>query len=92
MGNLILDQANLRAYRSGETLELLPQEFTILWILASRPGRTLSREYLLHRIRTEFPNFGESSLKQYVSALKRKIGENYIRFVRGMGYQFGPMI
>jgi two-component system response regulator QseB len=69
-------------------VHLSERECALLATLASRPGQVFTRETLLHGVFTE----AESPIvvDTYVHYLRRKLGRDVIRTVRGRGYRLGP--
>jgi len=84
-----LDPAT-REVRDGQggSVALSERECRLLQALASRPREVLSRHDLLGMVfdTAESPNVVDT----YVHYLRRKLGPNIVRTVRGLGYQIGP--
>lgn len=94
-GPLEMDRTTHTASVRGETLDLTPREFEMLWLLASHPGQVFSREHLLERIwRSEFDG-DQSAVTVYVRRLREKVEKNpsdpaHVKTVWGIGYKFEP--
>jgi DNA-binding response OmpR family regulator len=93
-GDLVLDRAARTCHRSGVAVELTPREFTLLELLMSRPGQTVSRRFALDEV-WELGFDAESNvLEVYIGYLRRKIdlpfGRRAIGTVRGVGYRLDP--
>jgi DNA-binding response OmpR family regulator len=88
-GLLDLDAREFRPDRSGgaQPVPLSERECELLAALAARPGRVFSREDLLLTVFTE----AESPIvvDTYVHYLRRKLGRDVIRTIRGRGYRLG---
>jgi DNA-binding response OmpR family regulator len=89
-GDLRLD---LRARRvrtpdHGEQ-ELSSREFALLEALMRHPGAIRSREELLDRVWGYDFDPGSNVVEVYIRYLRRKIGTDRIRTVRGSGYRMG---
>lgn len=86
-------QVNLKSYtitRNGSTEELTRREFELLKILAENPGRVFRREELLDKV-WGMDFYGDfRTVDVHISKLREKIGEQFIRTVRGVGYKFIP--
>ena len=71
----------------GPDIALSERESALLRVLAGRPTRVFTREELRDRI------FGgaetEAVVETYVSYLRRKLGPEVVRTVRGVGYRMG---
>ncbi|WP_426566773.1 response regulator transcription factor [Angustibacter sp. McL0619] len=70
-----------------ERVDLSQRECALLEVLARRPGRVFSREELLERVFEDADTPG--SVDTYVYYLRRKLGREAVRTVRGTGYQIG---
>jgi two-component system response regulator QseB len=71
----------------GKPVDLSARECALLQVLASRPARAFTREELLTRAFDEAESLG--AVDTYVHYLRRKLGRDVIRTVRGIGYQLG---
>jgi two-component system response regulator QseB len=70
-----------------DDVELSPRECALLELLARRPTQVFSRQDLLHQVFDDADTTG--SVDTYVHYLRRKLGRDVIRTVRGSGYQLG---
>jgi DNA-binding response OmpR family regulator len=92
---LIIGEAlvNLKSYtvtRNGVSEELTRREFELLKILAENPGRVFTREELLDKV-WGIDFYGDfRTVDVHISKLREKVGEKFIRTVRGVGYKFVP--
>lgn len=91
--NLAIGEAivNLKSYtvtKNGRTEELTRREFELLKLLAENPERVFTREELLDKV-WGIDFFGDfRTVDVHISKLREKIGEGFIRTVRGVGYKF----
>ncbi len=83
VGKLALDVRAHKATSDGSPLSLSPTEFEILRTLMQSEGRVLTRRQIEA---DAMPNSEGQSLDVHISNLRRKIGLDYIRTVRGIGY------
>ncbi|SMB84127.1 response regulator transcription factor [Deinococcus hopiensis] len=86
--DLRLDWTARAVYRSGARVALTAKEFSLLEVLASHPGRVYTREELIDRVWDG--RFGAESnvVDTYVRNLRRKLGDDAVRTLRGLGYSF----
>ena len=70
-------------HRAGQPLPLSPTEFALLHALVRHADRIVSRAELEDGV---LPYSGGQTLDVHMSNLRRKIGDGYIRTVRGVGY------
>ena len=92
MGDIVVDQRAMRAFRGEQKIDLTNREVAILATLYARRGQAVSRDELFDVAwgRDYMPN--SRALDQYVSALRKKIeidpaAPRIIRTVHGVGYR-----
>ncbi|SFM28104.1 response regulator transcription factor [Rugamonas rubra] len=81
--DLVLDDRRMVLTRAGATVLLSKTEFALLHALMRYPDRVLTRRELESRA---LPHSEGAALDVHMSHLRQKIGEGYIRTVRGVGY------
>ena len=82
---LALHEPTLRVTTTGKTVELSRSEYLLLSTLLKRADRVQTRRVLEEQVLTG--SSGDSNaLEVHISNIRRKIGEGYIRTVRGVGY------
>jgi DNA-binding response OmpR family regulator len=83
LGDLSIDPRRLSVTRAGQPVPLSRTEFTLLHTLARHADRIVTRAELEDRV---LPYSCGQTLDVHMSNLRRKIGDGYIRTVRGVGY------
>ena len=73
---------------AGEEIDLSPREFCLLTELAREPGRVVPKSQLAQRLEPLGDPLAFSAIEVHLSNLRRKIGPERIRTVRGIGYLF----
>ena len=86
-GRLSLDLASHELRRDGVPVPLSPREFALLRALLERPGRILSRAQLEERLYGWGEEVGSNVVEVHIHSLRRKLGADLIRNVRGVGYR-----
>jgi DNA-binding response OmpR family regulator len=86
-GDVTVDIRARTASRSGRTVELSAREFSLLEMLVSHAGQVLSREQILSGVWGYDYDPGSNVVEVYVRNLRRKLGDDVIETVRGMGYR-----
>ncbi len=71
----------------GQPLEITPKEFAILSRLIMRAGQTVNRELLQQDLYTWNDDLSSNTLEVHIHNLRRKLGKDRIRTVRGIGYR-----
>jgi DNA-binding response OmpR family regulator len=87
VGTLALDPMRREARISEQQLELSQREFDLLQHLMERPGAVLSREQLEQRLYGWQDEVASNAIEVHVHHLRRKLGPDWIRNVRGVGYK-----
>ena len=83
---LELDHAMRRVRRDDAEVHLTPIEFDLLAYLLTRPGVVFARERLLADVWGYANGTGPRTVDSHVRSLRRKLGEDVIRTVHGVGY------
>jgi DNA-binding response OmpR family regulator len=86
-GGITLDVRTRKAMGKDEVVELTAREFTMLETFMRHAGQVLSREQLLAYVWGYDYDPGSNVVEVYVRYLRRKLGEDAIETVRGMGYR-----
>jgi two-component system, OmpR family, response regulator QseB len=85
-GELRLDLASRTAERNGAPVSLSAHEYAVLEALLQRPGAVLSRSQLEDRLYGWDEQIGSNAVEVYIHGLRRKLGSDFIRTLRGVGY------
>lgn len=83
---LRLDPATREVWREGAPVALSGREYAVLEALLLRPGTVLSRAQLEDRLYGWDEDIGSNAVEVYIHALRRKLGADAIRTMRGVGY------
>jgi DNA-binding response OmpR family regulator len=67
-------------------VSLSAHEFSVLEALLQRPGAVLSRAQLEDRLYGWDEQIGSNAVEVYIHGLRRKLGNDAIRTLRGVGY------
>ena len=86
-GDVALDIRTRRATVDGRTVLLTAREFALLETFMRHPDQVLSREQLLSHVWGYDFDAGSNVVEVYVRALRKKLGDDAIETVRGMGYR-----
>ncbi|GAB4197670.1 MAG: response regulator transcription factor [Coleofasciculaceae cyanobacterium] len=86
-GDIVLDLRTRQVQVGDRTIELSAKEFTLLETFLRHPGQVMSREQLLSHVWGYDYDPGSNIVDVYVGYLRKKLGGNSIKTVRGMGYR-----
>jgi two-component system OmpR family response regulator/two-component system response regulator QseB len=84
---LVLNPATHEAQFHGEPLRLSPREFNILLSLLETPGEVVSRAKLEEKLYGWNDEVESNTVEVYIHMLRRKLGSDFIKNVRGVGYK-----
>ena len=85
-GEVELDPATREVRLRGEPVALSPREFALLEALLARPGAILSRAQLEDKLYGWTDAVDSNAVEVHIHALRRKLGADFIRNVRGVGW------
>jgi DNA-binding response OmpR family regulator len=86
LGGVTLDPSTHQVTRDGVPVLLSAREFAVLEALMARPGALLSRAQLEDRLYGWGEEIESNAVSVYIHQLRRKLGADFIRNVRGVGY------
>ncbi len=87
-GKVVLDEARHAVITDGGE-EILPRkEYEILKLLHSQPGRIFTREEIYASVWGGEVVVGERTLDVHIRRLRRKIGDDRIATLKGVGYRY----
>jgi two-component system OmpR family response regulator/two-component system response regulator QseB len=89
VGPVTLDPTTRIVTVRGEPVVLSAREYAVLEAMMLRPGAILSRAQLEARLYGWGEEIESNAISVYVHQLRRKLGEDFIHTVRGVGYYVG---
>jgi two-component system, OmpR family, response regulator len=92
IADLSIDEEKRQVLRSGDIIELTPNEFDILYVMAENPGRVFSRMQLLDKVQGDAYEGYERTIDSHIKNLRKKLEidpehPHYILTVHGIGYK-----
>jgi two-component system, OmpR family, alkaline phosphatase synthesis response regulator PhoP len=88
ISDLKIDRQKVQILRGEELIELPRKEFELLLLLVSRPGKVFTREEIYNKIWGNSVIVGDRTLDVHIRKLREKLGDNYIKTLKGIGYKF----
>ena len=88
IGDLEIDNTNHTVIKNGKELNLGNKGFTLLTYFILNKDLVLTREKILNNIWPMDYNVDERVVDTQIKLLRKKIGEGYIKTIRGVGYKF----
>jgi DNA-binding response OmpR family regulator len=87
MGNIRIDTRQHQVQVAGQVIELSPREFNILLELVRASGAVVSKDEIARRLQPLGDPVDFSAIEVHIHNLRRKVGVETIRTVRGVGYR-----
>lgn len=88
LGEIKIDTEKHMVIKGEEQLELPRKEFSLLLLLSSKPGKVFKREEILDTVWGDDVVVGDRTIDVHIRKLREKLGEEYIKTVKGIGYKF----
>jgi len=86
VGNILLDPASRRIYKSNVAVELSRREFVLVHLMMENLNKVLSREQIIQNIYGWGDDVDSNALEVHVHNIRKKLGSKFISTVRGIGY------
>ncbi|MGF3104622.1 vancomycin resistance response regulator transcription factor, VanR-F/VanR-M family [Rossellomorea sp. DUT-2] len=92
-GGLVISPDQRKVTLYGESIELTPKEFDILYLLASHPGKVFGVENIFQQVWGDAYFEGGNTVMVHIRTLRKKLEEDkrknkFIKTVWGVGYTF----
>ena len=89
VGNITLNLAAQQVSLAGDLIELSGKEYRVLHTLMEHQGRLMTREQLETSLYAWGDEVGSNTVEVYIHGLRKKLGKDFIKTVRGIGYGVG---
>lgn len=87
-GDLVIDLEKVVVIKDDQTIELAKKEFDLIRLLASKPGKVFTRDEIFNKVWGTDVIVGNRTIDVHIRKLREKIGDHYIKTVKGIGYKF----
>ncbi len=87
IGAIKINREKYEVSKNGKELVLPKKEFELLSLLAAKPGKVFRREEILNSV-WGGSVVGDRTIDVHINKLREKLGEEYIKTVKGIGYKF----
>ncbi len=88
MGDLAIDRERVSVRQGDQVIDLAKKEFELLYLLVSKPGKVFSREEIFNKVWGTDVIVGNRTIDVHIRKLREKIGDHYIKTIKGIGYKF----
>jgi two-component system alkaline phosphatase synthesis response regulator PhoP len=86
--DLVINREKYIIEKNGEVIHLPRKEFELLALLASRPDYVFERDVILEKVWGSEIVVGDRTIDVHIRKLREKIGDDYIKTIKGIGYKF----
>ena len=90
-GDLVLDVEQHLAKFKGQYVDLSNREWAILIPLVTHPNKIFSKSNLEDKLYDFDSEISSNTIEVYVHHLRSKLGKDFIRTIRGLGYRLGQL-
>ncbi|WP_129409146.1 response regulator transcription factor [Marinitoga lauensis] len=87
-GNLEIFSNNYTVKYKGKNIDLTAKEFEILYLLAKNSDKIFTRNNIIEKIWYEDDFITDRVVDVHISMIRSKIGKNWIKTIRNLGYKF----
>ncbi len=87
-GDVRIDKEKHSVFKGGQEIALPKKEFKLFSLLCSKPGKVFTREYILDQVWGDEVVVGDRTIDVHIRKLREKIGDEYFKTVKGVGYKF----
>tara|TARA_A100001011_G_scaffold187229_1_gene195793 strand:- start:13270 stop:13953 length:684 start_codon:yes stop_codon:yes gene_type:complete len=88
VGSLVIDRDSYTIKNNKDEISLPRKEFELLYLLASKAGKVLSRDEIMLKVWGTQVVVGDRTIDVHIRKLREKIGEKLIKTIKGVGYKF----
>ncbi len=86
-GSLKIDPRSFQISIDDEVIAMAKKEFEVLMLLASQPGKVFTREEMFQKVWGYSVPIASRTIDVHISKLREKVGERYIKTLKGVGYK-----
>ena len=87
-GDIVIDHERYIVILKGEKLFLPKKEFELLNLLISKPEKVFTRDEIFQKIWGNNVIVGDRTIDVHIRKLREKLGDDYIKTIKGVGYKF----
>lgn len=87
VGRIEINREEYIIIKDGIEISLPRKEFELFYLIASKPGKVFKREEILDKIWGNDVIVGGRTIDVHIRKLREKIGEEYIKTIKGVGYK-----
>lgn len=83
-----INREEYKIVKDNIEIHLPRKEFELFYLLASKPGKVFKREEILDKVWGNEVVVGGRTIDVHIRKLREKIGDDYFKTIKGVGYKF----
>jgi len=88
IGDLLINAEEYTVFKDDKKISLPRKEFELLYLLASKPGKVFKRIKIMEAVWGSDVVVGDRTIDVHIRKLREKIGDDFLKTVKGVGYKF----
>ena len=88
VGGIEINREEYKIVKDNIEIVLPRKEFELFYLLASKPGKVFKREEILDKVWGNDVIVGGRTIDVHIRKLREKLGDEYIKTIKGIGYKF----
>jgi two-component system alkaline phosphatase synthesis response regulator PhoP len=88
VGGIEINREEYKIVKEGQEIVLPRKEFELFYLLASKPGKVFKREEILDKVWGNEVVVGGRTIDVHIRKLREKIGDDFFKTIKGVGYKF----
>ncbi|APG65848.1 DNA-binding response regulator [Tenacibaculum todarodis] len=88
IGDIVINREEYVVFKAGKKIVLPRKEFELFSLLTSKPGKVFKREVILDSVWGNEVVVGGRTIDVHIRKLREKIGDDFFKTVKGVGYKF----
>jgi len=88
VGGIEINREEYKIIKDNSEIILPRKEFELFYLLASKPGKVFKREEILDKVWGNEVIVGGRTIDVHIRKLREKIGDDFFKTIKGVGYKF----
>jgi two-component system alkaline phosphatase synthesis response regulator PhoP len=88
VGEIEINREEYKIVKDNREIILPRKEFELFYLLASKPGKVFKREEILDKVWGNEVIVGGRTIDVHIRKLREKIGDDFFKTIKGVGYKF----
>ena len=88
VGGIEINREEYKIIKDSTEIVLPRKEFELFYLLASKPGKVFKREEILDKVWGSEVIVGGRTIDVHIRKLREKIGDDFFKTIKGVGYKF----